>query len=739
MAWMFRVLGPLAVECDGVELAMGPAKRRRLLAALLIDANRMVTVDRLVELLWEGEPPRSAVANIRTYACQLRAAFVEPERVVRRPPGYVFAASEAELDLLAYKGLVENGRKALAGGDVAGAVSRFADALSIWRGAAAEDVSRTNRLGACLAGLDEQRVALIETWMEARLSLGDHRDAVGELRRLTEEHPLRERLWGQLMLALYRTGSTGAALRAFEQARRVLIDQLGIEPGPELTRLHAAVLRHDPGLLADTSAVAQDQAPARPRPVPRELPPDVAVLVGRERALAAVRVAGGDGPGGAGARRSRPAMVAIHGPGGAGKSALAIHAAHDLRHRYPDGQIYVNLHGSSVGTAVDPASVLRRFLRALGAGAEPAVASDGEAAARFRSLTADRKMIILLDNAVDEAQVRPLLPGSAEALVLITSRRMLAALDGPVHVELGPISADAADALLGRLAGPERAAAEPEALSRLASLCGRLPLALRVTGARLASAPSRSLSALAAELSDERGRLDALWYGDLGVRPALAVSYRQLAAGAQLFRLLGRVRVPDVSGAVASAVLDAPVAATERVLNELVDARLLEQTRSGRYRMHDLVRLYAGELGVGDDVRPALHRVLCCYLSTTRRAVAMLRPGANRHGTDQFVEESERIQLDGPAAALAWLNAERVNMIALARQVYDAELDLARSVPLLAALLYPYLAAHGYRDELGELGELAGTVAARLGDRAANAGLRSHLNTTCARAAGAYG
>jgi DNA-binding SARP family transcriptional activator len=712
--WRFRVLGPLSVERDGVEVPVCPGKQRAFLVSLLLNVNHLVPVDMLMELLWDGEPPRSAVANIRTYASQLRTLVADQslDRVMWRPPGYSFAAGDDELDLLAYKRRVEDGHHALAQGDTRTAVDRFGTALGMWRGTVAEDVERTNRLGSRLTALDEQRVTLVEDWMEARLQHGDHRAALNELRRLTGAHPLRERLWCQFMLASYRVGSSGPALQVFEEARRVLGDQLGVAPGPDLTRLHAGVLGHDPDLLVDVAPVDSTHVSGRSRPAPCELPPGVSALVGRDRELTTIRAAAvGDAT--QPARRNGPVIVAVHGPGGVGKSALAVRAAHDLRQHYPDGQIYVDLHAAGAGLpAEDPPAVLRRFLRTLDPGPEqPAVGSD-EAGARFRSLTADRKMILVLDNAVDEAQVRPLLPSSADTLVLVTSRQMLAALDGPVHLELRPLSVDAARSLLGQSAGAARVEAEPEELGRLAHLCDRLPLALRVLGARLASQPDRPLSALSARLSEHRSRLDVLSYGDLTVRASLAVSYQRLTRGARLFRLLGAVRVPDVGTAVAAAIAGQATPVTEQALDELVDARLLERTAPGRYRMHDLVRLYAAELAAADDgTGPALHRAMSHYVKTARCAVASLRPGEHRSGPDN----------PGSAEALAWLEAERANMIEVSRQVHSAERELASWVPVLTETLYPYLAGHEQWDELSEWGELSRTVAARLKDQHAAA------------------
>lgn len=633
------------------------------------------------------------------------------ERLVGRPPGYLFIADETELDLLVYQRLVRDARKALSTGDKAAAVGGFEKALALWRGDAAEDLGRTVPLHRHLAALDEQRVTLTEDWIEARLDLDGHREVTAELKRLTEAHPLRERLWYQLMLAQYRVGGAAAALDVFAEARRTLVDQLGVEPGCDLARLHAAVLARDPALSSDRPAVDLSRSSHRPRPVARELPADPPMLVGRDRELATIRAA---------AASAESAVVAIHGPIGVGKSALALHSAHQLVERYPDGQLYVDLGGSATGRiAADPSVVLARFVCALDPEGE--APRDGcDAAARFRSLSAGRRLIIILDNVLDEGQVRPLLPGAASALVIITSRRILAALDSPIHIELHQISQDAAELLLERLCGNERAIAEPDQLQRIARLCERMPLALRIAGARLVARPDRPLSSLTAQLSDERCRLDALTFGDLAIRSSLAVSRQQLTAGSRLFPLLSAVRVPDFDVAIVSAVLDDSTVAAELALDDLVDARLLDQVRPRRYSMKDLVRLYANELGTADEMDDVLHRVISYYLRTARTAIALLRAGKPLPDeTDQLPEEKREVRLPDATSAAGWLETERANMLAAARQAAHAAPPIATLVPLLASTLYQYLSTSEHRNDVSELAELSHQVAARLGDQLA--------------------
>ncbi|GAA4061249.1 AfsR/SARP family transcriptional regulator [Nonomuraea soli] len=521
----FRILGSLTVDAEAGPVDLGPAKQRTVLAALLLEANRIVPVDRLVAAAWEGEPPRSAVANVRTYASRLRKTL--RERVESRPPGFVLHVGDDELDLAAFRELAGRGRAALAAGHDGEAVATLGEALSLWRGAAAEDLSRSAGLEAPLAALDEQRLAVLEDWIAARQRLGHDGQLIDELRRLTDTHPLRERLWSQLILARYRGGDIGGALAGYAQARNVLAENLGVDPGPELVRMHQAVLTRDPALdLLDThppgprhptdsfprpaDALGRFVAPDRAAPdpgtrqhaVPRELPADTSVLVGRDKELHLLLDSVIGGP----EHAHGPTVLVLHGPAGIGKSVLAVRAASLLAEHFPDGQLFADLRGTATSRK-QPRKVLAGFLRSLGVPDRRIPDDEDETAARYRSITADRRLLILLEDAADEAQVRPLVPAAPGSIVVITARRPLAALDGAAHLHLERLSPDAAEELLVRLCGPERVEAEREETHRLAARCRGLPLALRIAAARLVADPLLPVSALG----------DHLEYGDLTI------------------------------------------------------------------------------------------------------------------------------------------------------------------------------------------------------------------------------
>ncbi|HEY3003109.1 MAG TPA: BTAD domain-containing putative transcriptional regulator [Kribbellaceae bacterium] len=626
MSLEFRLLGRVEVRRDGVPLPLGTAKQRAMLTTLLLEANRPVSLDRLIEPLWGATPPRSAVANLRSYAAALRRILCEPARsgtarLVAERRAYVLTVDPGELDLATFEDLAAQARAALARDDAAFAVQRLSEALAIWRGAAGEGLPTGTVLEFQLTALDERRLAVLEDWAETRLALGEHAVLVGELRAHVAEHPLRERAWGQLMLALYRSGNAASALAAYADAAAVLQKQLGIKPGMELRRLHAAMLDRDEALTAPPAdrsstriaAPRPDQEQGHAATSRRQLPPGVTV-VGRASQLATLCAA--VAPGGA---SDAPTIVAVHGPAGVGKSSLAIHAAHTLAASFPDGQLYVDLQGNRAD--VEPLThgeALARLLRTLGVPPPEVPPHDAERAGWYRSLLAGRRVLILFDNATDAAQLRPLLLAHPEGAVLLTSRRKLTTLDGASHLGLGPLTPASALDLLRDLAGRGRVDADASVAAQLARLCDHLPLALRIAGARLASRPRWPLHLLVDYMAEERHRLDLLSFEDLCMRSSLAGSYRPLTrhdpAAARAFRLLGLFRPAEVSLAAGAALLGVPISTAKRTLERLVDTRLLDSPAPGRYRMPDLVRLYAKELASEHETQPerlaAVRRVL---------------------------------------------------------------------------------------------------------------------------------
>lgn len=612
----FYVLGPVELAA-GAGAGMVPIRRlkqRILLVTLLLEANHLVSHERLTEALWDGRPPRSAASNLHTYVAWLRQALAAADpggtRLLTRPGQYLLRVEPDELDLQVFAGLAEQARGALAREEYVSAARAAEQALGLWRGPAADRVPRGAVLTPQLEALDEQRRALLEDLAQARLALGEHATVVTPLRELVTQHPLRERAWAQLMLALYRAGDVAASLAAFQQARAALSDQLGIEPGLELSKLQQAILNRHPSL---SPSVQQTHArhleipaegPARfnragPDRGPRQLPRDVA-LVGRRReqcALTELVVEGDPGP-----------VAAIHGPGGVGKSALAIHTAHNLAQQFPDGQLYIDLQPTRADLPpLDPASALTRLLTALGVPARGMRCDVGEAAAQFRSVLATRQVLLVADNAVDAAQVRPLLPAGPGCATIVTSRCMLPTLEGATHLSLDVLPVPEAMDLLAQVAGAARVAAEPDAAAKLVQLCDRLPLALRIVGARLARRPYWTIARFAARLAAERSRLDELEVGELSVRSCLQASHRPLRTSPdladrladQVFRLVGWLGRRDLSPVVVAASLNVTDVAAEEALDRLVDARLLERLGPDRYQVRDLPRLYAAEQAAG--------------------------------------------------------------------------------------------------------------------------------------------
>jgi DNA-binding SARP family transcriptional activator len=606
----FRILGPLEFFDGKRWKGLGAAKPRALLATLLINSNEVVAVDQLSEELWGERQPRVATNLIQQYVMRLRRTLRDrPGRLlVTRPRGYQLLVDAEDLDAQWFGHLLASGRSALRAGQPQRAATLLADALGLWRGRALVDVPPTTATEAEAARLEEQRLAAVEARIDAELACGRQVALIPELRKLVLDQPLRERLWGQLMLALYRSGRQADALAAYGQVAQLLHAELGVSPGAEIRQLQQQIRRADPSLGAPLAGVPLAR-PARhavvgggPRPLLRQLPADVARFTGRGAHLRQLDRLLGDH----GAAPTAPVITVIAGTAGVGKTALAVHWAHRLAARFADGQLYLDLRGHACGPPTRPVDALAQLLRAAGVAAAQVPAELAEAASMYRSLLADRRVLVVLDNAASPDQVRPLLPGSPTCLVVITSRNQLGGLiakDGAQPLTLDVLGPDEAVALVGKIIGGHRTHAEPAAAAKLARLCAHLPLALCIAGANLASRPHQRIADFVAELA-QGGRLAKLVVnGDeqTTIKGALDLSYQRLAAQErQLFRLLGLAPGDDVSAAAAATLAGITPEQAEPLLDRLAAAHLLEQRAPGRFAFHDLLRLYAADRLLAD-------------------------------------------------------------------------------------------------------------------------------------------
>jgi DNA-binding SARP family transcriptional activator len=570
-----RILGPLEVFNGQGYQWIGAAKRRALLAALVIHCGRTVSIDQISAELWGGSPPRGAINLIHGYVMRLRRALGDPDArlLVTRSPGYQLAVSPTEIDAGRFGLLAADGLAALRVGDPTSASAKLTEALALWRGPALADVPATPLVQAEAARLEELRLTVLEARVDADLALGRHPGLIVELQALTRDHPLRERLWSQLMLALYRSGRRADALAAYQQVHAVLRDELGIDPTPTLSRLHHQILTTDAVL----------DRPAATAPV-RQLPARSVVFTGRTAELDRLCE-----------RLWEPAISTIDGMAGVGKTSLAVHAAHRLAPRFGDGQLFLDLHGFTEHAApISPGDALNRLLRAIGVPGHELPDGVDDRAALLRGRLAGRRMLIVLDNAANEAQVRPLLPGALGCRVLITSRRRLTGLDDAYPISLDVLPEPDAVELFTRIAGQHEPTSQ---VAEIVDLCGRLPLAVRIAAARLRARPTWPLAHLAERLRDRAHRLAELDDGERSAAAAFRVSYDRLTAAPQgLFRLLGRHSAADIDVPRAAALTGAGPEQAGRLLEDLVDAHLLGQPAPGRYRFPALLADYAATL-----------------------------------------------------------------------------------------------------------------------------------------------
>ncbi|MFE2534665.1 BTAD domain-containing putative transcriptional regulator [Streptomyces sp. NPDC059371] len=664
-ALRFSVLGPVRAWLGDDPLPAGSPQQRALLAALLLRDGRTATASELIDALWGDEPPSQALAALRTYASRLRKTL-GAEVLVSESGGYAIRSlREGALDHVNAQELAADAEKARAGGDLSRARDLLRDALALWDGEPLASIpgphAETQR-----ARLEEWRLQLLESCLDMDLEQGFHAEAVSELTALTAAHPLRERLRELLMLALYRSGRQAEALAVFADTRRLLADELGVDPRQGLKELQQRILQADPG-LAEPSAPKAEPVVALVRPA--QLPATVTDFTGRAsfvQELSDVLAAASSEEG------RVMAVSALAGIGGVGKTTLAVHVAHQARGAFPDGQLYVDLQGAG-SRAAEPETVLGAFLRALGTADSAIPDSLEERSALYRSVLDGRRVLVLLDNARDAAQVRPLLPGMEGCAALVTSRIRMVDLAGAHLVDLDVMSPEEALQLFTKIVGQERVASEREAALDVVAACGFLPLAIRIAASRLAARRTWTVSVLAAKLGDERRRLDELQAGDLAVKATFELGYGQLEpAQARAFRLLGLADGPDISLAAAAAVLDLPAEATEDLLESLVDTSLLESAAPGRYRYHDLVRLYARACAERDEQPPseraaAMSRLLDFYLSTAAGVYAIERPG------DRLVDHLEPtahtgLTFEDRHRAQDWLYSEAISLLACVRQ-----------------------------------------------------------------------
>ncbi len=675
-----RVLGTVDLLVDGASVALSPLERA-LVAVLAESAGRIVPVDRLVAALWGEFAPRSAVNRVQALVSSIRRRAGEAaggDLIATIPPGYRLSDHADTLDSARFAQLVTEARDHAGAGRLRDAAEAFRLALQLWRGEEFGGGSGwpDSDVSATMASLEESRLAAVEELMDAELGLGRHGAVVAELTSLVARHPFRERLRAQLMLALYRSGRQAEALAVYRSGYAVLADEFGTDPGEQLQRMHQAILAADPALNLvvshpDQLTVGRESLAAI---VPSQLPADVNDFTGRDELLRQLDevVDNRDAP-------TAPAIVVLVGTAGVGKTASAVHWAHRVASRFPDGQLYINLRGCGPGQPVRPLEALALFLRGLGVPAEQIPADDEAAAGMYRSRMSGKNVLVILDNAASATQVRPLLPGDAGCLVLATSRDRLTGLsahEGARRLRLECLTPDEAITLLGRMLGSQRVTTEADAAADLAAACCYLPLALRIAGAQLDDDPGRSLTKYLAALRTT-GPLSALQIsGDEqeGVRVAFDESYRALPpSAAQLFRLLGLIPGPDFTAAAAATLIDTAVEQASTLLDRLVTAHLIDRHPPDRHSFHDLLREYArkqAEATESADARQdAAGRLYVYYAAHSDQAARIVFPETLRlprtpTAAGGFADRT---------AALAWLDAERANLVAAGAAAADDE------------------------------------------------------------------
>jgi DNA-binding SARP family transcriptional activator/tetratricopeptide (TPR) repeat protein len=709
----FCLLGPLLVRQGPMVVPIPAGKQRVLMAALLLNPDRALSADELAELLWETGPPASARDTVQNYVRRLRQALGDAGRTLltTQAEGYLLRVLPDDVDVLRFETMTARGLEALHASRHDQAADELREALALWRGTPLVDVPSDHLVVHHARRLEEMRLQALEGRIEADLWRGRHSDVAAELQALVGAEPLRERLRALLMLALYRDARQADALAVFRDARRVLIDEVGVEPGVELQRLHRQILDADPALNVSVAS-APETVPAV---VPRQLPTAVAHFVGREPELSRLDALA------AAAKESDGAVViaVIGGTAGVGKTALAVQWAHRAAGRFPDGQLYVDLRGFGPdGAPKSPGEALGGFLLAMQPAMQIPAGIDARAGL-YRSLTADKRLLVVLDNARDVDQVRPLLPGSPGSMVLVTSRDRLpglAAAEGAHLLTLDVLGEAEAEALVVARAGTGRAA-ERGAVAEIAELCSRLPLALAVAAARAAARPALSLAELAAELRDVRNRLDALDPGDpsASARAVFSWSHESLTPpAARLFRLLGLHPGPDIGVSAAASLAGVSAIQGRVMLGELARSHVVAEPSADRFGLHDLLKAYARERIQADEHYAATNRMVDYYLHTAHAMSLLLYPP--REAITLAPAQAGTLREDLATYQQAWSWAEAECLIMLEMVPLAANTGLARHAWQLAWALEIFLSRSGRWDELAQIQQVALGAARQAGD-----------------------
>ena len=685
-ALVFRVLGPFELVGYDGEVHVPPGRQQLVLAALLIRVNLVVSIDQLVDAIWETTPPTTARAQVHYCVHALRQEFTRlrlPAQIVTQSPGYRLEVDESHVDWCLFRDMVTEARESSDHGDKAASTALLKRALELWRGPVLAGFP--SQLQVRLTWLEELHTEVLEECVRLQLELGRHREVIGKLRQLVAENPLNETFRGALMLALYRSDRSSEALEVYNSGRAHLIDEVGLEPGEKLQQLQTAILAEDKSLLDPETDGTGPVGSARPKGwwvTPRQLPADIPDLTGRDDLIAALVAVLDQSEPGSGPRSA--SIVNVTGKAGVGKTVLAVRVAHQVGASYPDGQLYVDL-GASQEQPPTPHCVLGALLRSLGVDGASIPDGIADRSAMYRSILADRRVLVVLEDAVCDAQVLPLLPASHLCAVLVTSRTLLAGLPGVFVAQVEVLDEGDSRRLLARQLDDARIEREPAQARALVKATGGLPLALRIVGARLAARPQWSLQSMVDRLADERRRLDELAYGELTVRSSLMLSYAGLDLPAA--RLLDRVSVLELESLTAwaaGAALDEDGQPTCDLLDRLADAQLLDtaldSASTPRYRFHDLIRVFARERlrehepTIAHDV---LSRVAGGWLTMAERAHCQLYGGdfTTLHGSAHRWPVPVD-HLDGVAAdPLRWFEQERVNVIKIVAQAADLGLD----------------------------------------------------------------